>query len=68
MQSCRFAGVLLACASLPVWLGAQAPPAGGQPAQAPRPALTLTTPAFADGAQIPVKYTQAGEQISPVLN
>jgi len=37
-----------------------AAPAGG-------PAMTLTTTAFADGAQIPAKYTQAGEQTSPAL-
>jgi Raf kinase inhibitor-like YbhB/YbcL family protein len=29
--------------------------------------MTLTTTAFPDGAQIPVKYTQAGEQVSPAL-
>jgi Raf kinase inhibitor-like YbhB/YbcL family protein len=37
-----------------------APPAGGPP-------MTLTTTAFADGAPIPAKYTQAGEQTSPAL-
>jgi Raf kinase inhibitor-like YbhB/YbcL family protein len=31
------------------------------------PAMTLTTTAFPDGGQIPVKYTQAGEQVSPAL-
>jgi hypothetical protein len=30
--------------------------------------LTLTTTAFPDGGQIPVKYSQAGEQISPALS
>ena len=43
---------------------AQAP----APAQPPRPAMTLTTPAWPDGDPIPVKYTQAGEQVSPALN
>lgn len=33
----------------------------------PRPAMTLTTTAWADGDPIPVKYTQAGEQVSPEL-
>ena len=33
----------------------------------PPPGLTLTTTAFEDGAVIPNKYTQAGEQISPKL-
>ena len=36
--------------------------------QPPRPAMTLTTPAWPDGDPIPVKYTQAGEQVSPALN
>lgn len=40
--------------------GAAQPGAGGPP-------MTLTTSAFPDGAQIPAKYTQAGEQISPAL-
>ena len=52
---------------------AQDPAAGGRsgqrgtgapPAAAP---MTLTTAAFADGAEIPLKYTQAGEQTSPAL-
>jgi len=51
---------------------AQTPPAGGQGGQraggAPAgPAMTLKTTAFADGAPIPAKYTQAGEQVSPAL-
>ncbi|HYE88997.1 MAG TPA: YbhB/YbcL family Raf kinase inhibitor-like protein [Vicinamibacterales bacterium] len=36
--------------------------------QLPRPAMVLTTPAWPDGDPIPVKYTQAGEQVSPALN
>jgi Raf kinase inhibitor-like YbhB/YbcL family protein len=54
-----------------VALAAQTPGGAGQlaaGAQPPRPALTLTTPAFQDGREIPVKYTQAGEQVSPALN
>ena len=39
-------------------------PAGGGPAARP---MTLTTTAFPDGGQIPAKYTQAGEQVSPAL-
>ena len=31
------------------------------------PAMTLTTEAWPDGGQIPAKYTQAGEQVSPAL-
>ena len=30
--------------------------------------MTLTTPAWPDGGKIPVKYTQAGDQISPALS
>lgn len=30
--------------------------------------MTLTTSAFADGAVIPDKYTQAGDQVSPALS
>jgi hypothetical protein len=58
-------------ALVPLSLAAQAPAAGGgQPAvggQMRPPAMTLTTPAFPDGGDIPVKYTQAGEQVSPAL-
>jgi Raf kinase inhibitor-like YbhB/YbcL family protein len=59
-------------AVLPVVLLAQTPTAGQKPAQEggqpPRPAMTLTTTAFPDGGPIPVKYTQAGEQVSPALS
>ena len=53
-------------------IAAQDPAAGGRGGQRgaaapPPPAMTLTTTAFADGAQIPVKYTQSGEQVSPAL-
>lgn len=37
------------------------------PQPAPRPAMTLTSPGWPDGDPIPVKYTQAGEQVSPEL-
>jgi Raf kinase inhibitor-like YbhB/YbcL family protein len=42
----------------------QAPARAGGPAA---PAMTLTTNGWADGDDIPVKYTQAGEQVSPQL-
>src|SRR5271165_1738556 len=47
---------------------AQAPAVqgGGQAAPAP-PVLTMSTTAFADGAEIPAKYTQAGNQTSPAI-
>jgi len=56
---------LTAALALGDGLSAQAP--AGQPAAPARPPLTLTTTAWADGALIPVKYTQAGEQVSPAL-
>ena len=37
------------------------------PAPPRTPAMILTTNGWPDGGQIPVKYTQAGEQISPEL-
>jgi len=52
-------------ALVPLTVSAQAPAAG---AQMRPPAMTLTTTAFPDGGDIPVKYTQAGEQVSPALN
>src|SRR4051812_33265519 len=39
--------------------------AGGQ--RGGGPAMTLTTSAWPDGASIPPKYTQAGDQTSPEL-
>jgi hypothetical protein len=61
---------LAVLAALPVFLSAQTPAGSGQkPAQGgpPRPAMALTTTAWPDGGQIPAKYTQAGEQVSPAL-
>jgi len=40
---------------------------GGQGRRAPMQVLSLTTTAWADGGMIPVKYTQAGAQVSPPL-
>ena len=42
--------------------GGQAAPAAPAP-----PAMTMSTTAFADGAEIPAKYTQAGNQTSPAF-
>lgn len=57
-------GVVMTVAAQNAAAGGQAP--GG--AQAARSApMTLTTTAFPDGGQIPVRYTQAGEQVSPAL-
>jgi Raf kinase inhibitor-like YbhB/YbcL family protein len=55
-----------------------APPPGGHPPPGGRggrgggrgnvQVMTLTTTAWADGGQIPAKYTQAGDQVSPPLS
>jgi len=64
------ASILLASAvgSLAVTVLAQAPAAGqragGPP---PPPPMTLTTSGWPDGGVIPVRFTQAGEQVSPEL-
>ena len=44
---------------------AQAPAAA--PAAPPAPAMVLTIPGWPDGDPIPVKFTQAGEQVSPEM-
>jgi Raf kinase inhibitor-like YbhB/YbcL family protein len=47
---------------------AQAPAGRGQgPAGGGAAPMTLSTTAFADGAEIPTRFTQAGEQVSPAL-
>ena len=77
-----FRVALLAILWLP-WVQAQPPapqPPPGAPAQPPPggrggrgggrgaiAVMTLTTTAWPDGGQIPVKYTQAGDQVSPPL-
>jgi Raf kinase inhibitor-like YbhB/YbcL family protein len=52
------------------WLPLAAAQAPAQPPTSDMrpPAMVLTTPAFPDGDPIPVRYTQAGEQVSPALN
>ena len=45
-------------------LTAQGTPAGGPPRSPP---MVLTISGWPDGTQIPAKYTQAGEQVSPEL-
>jgi Raf kinase inhibitor-like YbhB/YbcL family protein len=54
---------------LPISLAAQTASGPQAPGgQAPPPAMILTTTAFPDGGAIPVKYSQAGEQVSPSLS
>jgi Raf kinase inhibitor-like YbhB/YbcL family protein len=59
---------------LAVSLVAQAPPAAQRPPQpgggqrrAPIQVMTVTSTGWPDGGQIPKKYTQAGERVSPPL-
>ena len=59
------AAVIMIVGTLGVMVAAQG--AGGTGQGQGRPAMTLTTTAWPDGGQIPVKYTQAGEQVSPAL-
>src|SRR5437867_795347 len=42
-----------------------APPPGRGRGRGAIPVMTLTTSAWTDGGQIPVNYTQAGEEASP---
>ena len=56
--------VTAAVVTISVSSDAQGTPAGG----APRPAaMVLTISGWVDGTQIPAKFTQAGEQVSPEL-
>src|SRR5882762_9713379 len=58
---------LVTTAAFVTTFAAQNPPQparGGGPASPP---MTLTTNGWPDGTDIPVKYTQAAEQISPEL-
>jgi Raf kinase inhibitor-like YbhB/YbcL family protein len=41
---------------------------GGAPAAAPPPPMVLTLPGFPDGSPIPLKYTAAGERLSPAMS
>ena len=63
----RFAHSLILLSAVAVSSAAAqgTPPAAGRGPAAP--AMVLTIPGWADGTQIPVKFTQAGEQVSPEL-
>lgn len=75
MRLSRFvATVGLWCAVMAAAVAGQAP-AGAPAAQGQGggrgpagPPMTMSIAAFTDGGQIPVKYTQAGEQVSPAIN
>ena len=59
MRFSRVAAALLAASLAVTALAAQQAPAP--------PPMRLTSTSFADGAPIPLKYTQAGAQVSPAL-
>jgi Raf kinase inhibitor-like YbhB/YbcL family protein len=64
MKFGRFVATVAIALAVPIATGqAQMQP----PARPASPPMTLTTPAFPDGGQIPARYTQAGEQVSPAL-
>ena len=73
MRIALVAGLMMTMAVATTGAAQQAPAAGGaqgggqRAGGPPAPAMTLTTTAWADGDPIPVKYTQAGEQVSPPL-
>jgi Raf kinase inhibitor-like YbhB/YbcL family protein len=67
LHDLSLAGILTVAVVTGVTAG-QNPPPGGRTGAPPPPAMTLTTTAWPDGAPIPAKYTQAGEQVSPALN
>src|SRR5690348_12551776 len=46
------------CSALLLGISAMAQNSGNAPASAGKPGMTLTTPAFSDGGEIPSKYTQ----------
>ena len=68
MGARRLVSIFIMMLAFAVTATAQTPAAqgGGQPA--PVPVLfSMTTTAFADGTDIPAKYTQAGNQTSPAI-
>ncbi|HEY9228276.1 MAG TPA: YbhB/YbcL family Raf kinase inhibitor-like protein, partial [Gemmatimonadaceae bacterium] len=63
MNFTRSLSLGLSLTALAMTVDAQIPAPGGQ---RPTP-MVLTIAAWTDGAQIPIKFTQAGEQVSPEL-
>src|SRR5262245_52274938 len=64
MQMNRIAAALAVCAAVAATTAADAQRAGGTP----RERLTLTSPAFPDGGDVPPRFTQAVEKyVSPPL-
>jgi Raf kinase inhibitor-like YbhB/YbcL family protein len=57
--------VVVALIALPLAAAVAAQPPGGQRGTPAAPAMTLTVSGFADGAQIPVKFSQAAPGVAP---
>src|SRR5258707_11491627 len=57
--------VLMSLIAFVVNAVAQTPQAPARAGGPPAPPMTLTTNGWADGDDIPARYTQAGEQVSP---
>lgn len=72
MRLARSSLLLMVVVASLIGAAAQTPPGSGAPGgqrggRGGVQVMTLTTTAWPDGGQIPVKYTQAGDQISPAL-
>jgi Raf kinase inhibitor-like YbhB/YbcL family protein len=72
MRTAKLTGKLMTLMAVPLVafianVAAQAPQAPARGGGAAPPPMTLTTNGWPDGADIPAKYTQAGEQVSPQL-
>jgi len=64
MRFFRFFLIFATLSVLATAAAAQAPPAPAAPAQKP---MVMSIAAFADGTDIPPKFTQAGDQTSPAI-
>jgi Raf kinase inhibitor-like YbhB/YbcL family protein len=68
MRFSRWLSLLMMMFVLPIMVPAQnSGTPSGAPSQPARPPFTITLTTFADGADIPAKYTQAGNQTSPAI-
>ena len=65
MTMCEFA--VTVAAQTPGAPGGGAPQAGGGQAAPASPPMVMAITGFADGTEIPAKYTQAGNQTSPAI-
>jgi Raf kinase inhibitor-like YbhB/YbcL family protein len=62
-----FVLAVMVAAQTPGAPGGGAPQAGGGQAAPASPPMVMAITAFADGSEIPAKYTQAGNQTSPAI-